>query len=96
MTALVTGGTGYVGGAIARALRARGDSVRVLARPSSRTDHLTRDGIHIAVGNILDESSVFAALDGCDILYHAAAIYQLWVPNREALVRRRSRALGTC
>ncbi len=40
MTALVTGGTGYVGEAIARALRARGDSVRVLARPTSRTDHL--------------------------------------------------------
>jgi dihydroflavonol-4-reductase len=87
MNALVTGGTGYVGGAIARALRARGDAVRVLARPTSRIDHLQREGIEIATGDILDEASVYAALDGCDTLFHAAAIYKFWAADPSALIR---------
>ena len=78
MRTLVTGGTGFVGGALARSLMARGDSVRVLARPSSDTAVLESAGVEIARGDILDSASIAAALDGCDALFHAAALYDLW------------------
>ena len=87
MTILVTGGTGYVGGAIVRALCERGAQVRVLARPNSKTDWLTSMGVEIAQGDILNQSSIEAALDGCDTLYHAAAIYEFWVSDKQHLLR---------
>lgn len=87
MTTLVTGGTGYVGGAVAQALRTRGVPVRVLARNSSKVDRLTQLGVEIARGDILDPSSIEAALKGCDTLYHAAAIYEYWVPDKQHLMR---------
>lgn len=87
MTSLVTGGTGYVGGAVVKALRARGEAVRVLARKTSKTERLINMGVEIAQGDILDQSSVEAALAGCDTLYHAAAIYDYWVPDKELLMR---------
>ncbi len=87
MTILVTGGTGYLGGALVQALRRRGDRVRVLARKTSRTDELARLGVEIATGDILDRASVEQALDGCDMLYHTAAIYEYWTPDR-ALQKR--------
>ena len=87
MTTVVTGGTGYVGGAIVRALRERNEPVRVLARPTSKTKHLTELGVDIVRGDILDPASVEAALDGCDTLYHAAAIYEFWVPDKQLLLQ---------
>jgi dihydroflavonol-4-reductase len=87
MTILVTGGTGYVGGAIVGALRGRGAQVRVLARRNSKTDWLTKMGVEIVQGDILNQSSIEAALDGCDTLYHAAAIYEFWVPDKQHLLR---------
>ena len=87
MTILVTGGTGYVGGALVRALRNRNEQVRVLARKTSKTEHLTKLGVEIVWGDILDQSSIETALDGCDTLYHAAAIYEMWVPDKNHLMR---------
>ena len=87
MTTLVTGGTGYVGGAVVRALRDRGESVRVLARKTSTTDQLTKLGVEIAQGDILDPNSIQAAVEGCDTLYHVAAIHEYWVPDRQYLMR---------
>lgn len=87
MTTLVTGGTGFVGGAIVAALRARGDDVRVLARQASRTAPLEAMGVEIARGDILDRASIDRAMAGCRRVYHAAAIYAFWVPDRAALMR---------
>lgn len=52
MPALVTGGTGYVGGAIVRQLVRQGESVRVLARPASKSSHLEALGVEIARGDL--------------------------------------------
>jgi dihydroflavonol-4-reductase len=87
MRALVTGGTGFVGGAIVRELLSSAYSVRVLARASSRVSELERLGVEIARGDILDRSSIEAALPGCDVLFHAAAIYDLWAPDPDLMLR---------
>ncbi len=83
----VTGGTGFVGGAIVRELIKRGDKVRVLARRTSKTDHLSAQGIEIAYGDVLDRPSIEAALQGCDTLYHAAALYDFWGLDERALMQ---------
>jgi dihydroflavonol-4-reductase len=87
MRALVTGGTGFVGGAVARELLDRGHSVRAFARASSKTRALEAFGVEIARGDVLDRDSFTAALAGCDTLFHAAAIYEMYIPDREALMR---------
>ena len=87
MRALVTGGTGFVGGALVRALVARGDQVRVLARATSKTQALEALGVEIVRGDILDRASIEAALDGCDTLFHAAALYDLWGLDETELLR---------
>lgn len=86
MRALVTGGTGFVGGALVRALVAGGAHVRVLARPTSQTEALEALGVEIVRGDILVRASIEAALAGCDTLFHAAALYDLWGLDEAELV----------
>jgi dihydroflavonol-4-reductase len=87
MTVLVTGGTGFVGGAIVRTLIAQGEQVRVLARRSSKLEPLQSLGVEIAFGDIMDRASVNAALSGCDTLFHAAALYEMWVPDKQVMMK---------
>ncbi|RIK44496.1 MAG: hypothetical protein DCC55_02195 [Chloroflexi bacterium] len=86
MTVLVTGGTGFVGGAVVRALVERGEQVRVLARRTSKLDGLTALGVEIAYGDLFDQASIEAALAGCDLLYHVAAVFEFW-EEKEVLMR---------
>jgi len=87
MKALVTGGTGFVGGAVVRELLRRGHEVRVLARATSKTAPLEKLGVGVAYGDILDGASIARALEGCETLFHAAAIYEFWVQDRKLLMR---------
>lgn len=87
MTILVTGGTGFIGSAIVKELVQQGESVRVLARTSSRIDHLQTLGVDIVYGDILNPESLTTALSGCDTLFHCAAIYDLWVRDKQAMFR---------
>ena len=87
MTTLVTGGTGYLGSALVRQLVERGEKVRVLARPTSNTQHLEELGVDIARGDILDPATLPGALHNCDVLYHAAALYDLWGLDANDLMR---------
>jgi nucleoside-diphosphate-sugar epimerase len=70
---LVTGATGFLGGRLARRLVDEAYRVRALARERSNTDALKKLGVEIAIGDLGDESSVAAAVDGVDIVVHAAA-----------------------
>jgi dihydroflavonol-4-reductase len=78
-TALVTGGNGFVGCHVARALAARGDRVRVLVRRSSDVRALADVDCDRAMGDVRDAASVELAARGCDEIYHVAADYRLWV-----------------
>ena len=76
--ALVTGASGFVGSAVARALVARGMHVRVLMRPSA--SRLNIVGVHCepVTGDMRDEASMTAALKCARYLFHVAADYRLW------------------
>jgi dihydroflavonol-4-reductase len=81
MKALVTGGTGFVGANVVRALLKRGAEVRALVRPRSDTRNLDSLEVELVAGDLRDRGSLEAALEGCDIVYHVAAMYTLWVRN---------------
>lgn len=87
MTALVTGATGFVGGAVVRALLERGYAVRALARRTSKTQPLEALGVEIVYGDVLEPASLEAALRGCETLYHVAAAYDFWVADKQAMLR---------
>jgi dihydroflavonol-4-reductase len=85
--ALVTGASGFVGSAVARALLARGRPVRVLLRPSSDRRNVADLAVDVRLGTLEDAASLAAALEGCGALFHVAADYRLWVRDPEAMYR---------
>lgn len=72
---LVLGGTGFIGGAVVRALLARGERVRVLSRASSPRDALRGLDVEWATGDLRDAASVKRAAEGCRAIVHAAGHY---------------------
>ena len=84
---LVTGASGFVGSAVARALLARGRPVRVLLRPGSARDNVSDLAVDIRIGALEDPASLAAALTGCGALFHVAADYRLWVRDADAMYR---------
>lgn len=78
MKALVTGATGFVGAAVARALVRAGVEVRVIARPGSDSTNLRSLNLEKVPGDLRDKESLRQALRGCGQLYHVAAHYALW------------------
>jgi len=71
MKALVTGAGGFVGGAVARALRTRGDHVRGLSRAPH--PELGALGVDHRQGDVADGATVADAVRGMDVVFHAAA-----------------------
>lgn len=84
---LVTGASGFVGSAIARALGRRGDEVRVLMRSTSVRTNIEGEAFEIAEGDMLDRAAMIEAMDGVRYLFHVAADYRLWAPDPEEIVR---------
>lgn len=87
MTVLVTGGTGFVGSAVIRALLERGESVRAMTRAGS--DPTLLDGLDVECihGDLDEPESLKRAVAGCKALFHVAADYRLWVPKPEQIYR---------
>jgi dihydroflavonol-4-reductase len=88
MKALVTGATGFVGAAVARALAAAGWGVRALVRAGSDRSNLqTTSTLDIVEGDLTDLKSLERAIEGCEGLFHVAADYRLGAPHPEQLYR---------
>ncbi|TKB79734.1 MAG: NAD-dependent epimerase/dehydratase family protein [Nitrospira sp.] len=81
MKALLTGATGFVGGAVARALVAAGIHVRALVRPGSDLTNLAGLNVEQVHGDLRDRESLRRALLGCEQLYHVGAHYALWAKD---------------
>jgi nucleoside-diphosphate-sugar epimerase len=74
---LVTGGAGFIGSSLARALVARGDRVRVIDNLSSgRRENLAdiNEDLELVEADIRDEAALARALDGIELVFHQAAV----------------------
>jgi dihydroflavonol-4-reductase len=87
MLAFVTGATGFLGSHVARVLAEQGAELRLLVRPTSDLRNL--DGLNAdhVTGDLRDATSIAKALAGCDVVFHVAADYRLWVRDPDAMYR---------
>ncbi|MDB4954952.1 MAG: hypothetical protein JWO36_2521 [Myxococcales bacterium] len=75
MRALVTGGSGFIGGAVTRTLLAKGTDVRVLLRAGTEPNIPDPAAVEIVHGDLRDAHAVRAAAEGCAAIFHVGALY---------------------
>ena len=80
MKTLITGSTGYVGAALCEKLAAQNIPVRALVRSRKKAESLPQ-GTEVVVGDIMDRDSLRLALEGCNRIYHTAALVRAWTPD---------------
>jgi dihydroflavonol-4-reductase len=88
MKAFVTGGTGLVGGNLIRELVEQGHQVKALVRKTSNTkafDDLKQ--VERVEGDIGDIESLKRGADGCEVVFHSAAMVTMWAPDFERMRR---------
>ena len=78
MRTFVTGGTGFIGGAVVRRLLEAGHEVRVLVRPSADTQQLDGLPAKRVQGDLRDRESLRRGMAGCGWVFHVAALYSYW------------------
>lgn len=84
---LLTGATGFVGSAIARALLAAGYRVRALVRASAVRTNLAGLDVETVEGDLRDARAIALAMIGMRYVVHAAADYRLWAPDPAAVTQ---------
>jgi len=93
LKAFVTGATGFLGSHVARVLAEQGSDLRLLVRPTSDLRNLEGLNADRVAGDLRDPASIEKALSGCDVVFHVAADYRLWV--RDPAEMYRSNVEGT-
>ncbi len=87
MKALVTGSNGLIGANLVRALLSDGHSVRAFVRPTSNLASLEGLPVEIVYGDVLQPETVRQAAEGCEVLFHAAAVFSYWGIRPEDMER---------
>jgi dihydroflavonol-4-reductase len=95
MRVFLTGGTGFIGGAVARQLRDLGHEVVALVRSPEAASDLKRVGAELVQGDLSSADAIAIAAHGCDVAIHGAAIYRIGVTASEADELRRTNVEGT-
>ncbi len=87
MTYLVTGANGFIGSRLCHALAAAGTDVVGLCRTGPDNQWLNHPRIRIAIGDIMDQNSIAAAIEGCEFCFHLAGLAIQWARNRDEFFR---------
>ena len=95
MKVFVTGATGFVMGAVVRALRSRGDAVVALVRNPSRAAPLSALGCQLVPGDVVDPTGAVEDMRRCDALIHGAAIYEIGVSAERRRAMEETNVTGT-
>ena len=91
----LTGGSGFIGGALAARLLDRGDEVLGLARSDAAVAAVAARGAEVARGDVLDEDSMAAGMAGCELAFHVAGVNTHCPPDPVMLLRVNSIADST-
>lgn len=78
MNVLVTGANGLIGANLCRALIKSGYRVRALVRKSSDLTAIQGLSLDLVYGDVLNPETLYAAAEGCEIVFHAAAVFAYW------------------
>ena len=78
MRTFVTGGTGFIGGAVVRRLLEAGHEVKVLVRPRADTRQLDGLPVERMKGDLRDRESLRRGMAGCQWVFHVGALYSYW------------------
>lgn len=95
MRAFVTGGAGFIGGALVRRLRGRGDEVHALARSAASVQTLRELGCEIAEGDMGSVEALTGAMHGCDAAFHLAGDYRVGIAARDRPAMYAANVTGT-
>src|SRR4051794_16371487 len=95
MRVFLTGGTGFIGGAVARQLRERGDDVVAIVRTPAKADALTAAGVQLVAGDLGDDDAITGGIVGCDAMVHAAAVYEVGIPAKARPAMYQANVEGT-
>src|SRR5881296_3930409 len=87
MLAFVTGATGFVGSHVAHALAEHGAELRLLVRATSDPRNIQDLRAERVIGDLRDPDSLDPAMAVCDVVFHVAADYRLWVRVPEQMYR---------
>lgn len=85
--ALVTGASGFIGSHVVRILLDQGVKVRALVQQGVPLQNLDGLDVEQIPGDLLDGDSLAAAVQGCDTLFHMAAIFDFWLPDPTLMYR---------
>jgi dihydroflavonol-4-reductase len=87
MKVFVTGATGFLGSHVARVLAEQGAELRLLVRPASDLRNVADLNADRVQGDLRDPASIEKAISGCEVVFHVAADYRLWVRDPDEMYR---------